>query len=238
MPDLLVGTSGWSHDGWAKDFYPKQVSKSDYLSYYVQQFNSVEANAPFYGLPSQNTVNNWKRQASKGFQFSVKGHRRITHYNKLKEVKEPLYEYLSRIRQLEESLHTVFWQFPPNFSRNVERLEQFIDLLPEDQQFAFEFRHESWLDRSVYDLLKAHNYPIVWQSSGDFPDDCTHTADSIYVRFHGLTGYRYNYKKSDLEPWAEIIERHLAAEREAQVYFNNAGGNAAESARMFRAMLS
>jgi uncharacterized protein YecE (DUF72 family) len=238
MSKLLIGTSGWSHDGWATDFYPEGTGKSNYLSYYVSQFNSVEANAPFYRLPSEETITSWRNEASEEFLFSVKGHRRITHYNKLKKVKEPLYEYLSRIRQLEESLQTVFWQFPPNFCKNIERLEQFVQLLPDDQQFAFEFRHESWLCSDIYELLQDHNYPIVWQSSSDFPDDCIPTADSIYIRFHGLTGYRYSYKKSDLEPWASVVKRHLDEGKDAQVYFNNAGGNAAASAQMFRAMLN
>jgi uncharacterized protein YecE (DUF72 family) len=76
------------------------------------------------------------------------------------------------------------------------------------------------------------------QSSGKFPDDCTPTADFIYTRFHGLTGYEYTYKKSDLEPWAEIIQEHLNEGKSAHVYFNNTGGNAAESAVMMRSLLS
>ncbi|MDZ7682358.1 MAG: DUF72 domain-containing protein [Fodinibius sp.] len=135
MPNIFIGTSGWSYDGWAADFYPEGTSKSEYLSYYVQQFNSVEVNATFYNLPTLETIKRWRAQAPDNFQYSVKGHRRITHYNKLNEVREPLYEYLSHIRQLQDALRTVFWQFPPNFGKDLPRLEQFIELLPEDQQF-------------------------------------------------------------------------------------------------------
>lgn len=238
MAKLYIGTSGWSYDGWADDFYPQGTSKSDYLEYYVQQFDSVEVNATFYRLPYENMVKGWRNKAPDNFCFSVKGHRRITHYNKLNDIRDHLNKYLSRVRQIGDSLKTVFWQFPPSFGKNLERLKNFIQLLPEDQQFAFEFRHTSWLDAEVYDLLRDNNYAIVWQSSGKFPDDCTPTADFIYIRFHGLTGYKYNYKKSDLEPWAEIIAKHLAEGRSVQVYFNNAGGNAPESARMLRDLLA
>jgi len=238
MANLYIGTSGWSYDGWAGDFYPEGTSKSDYLEYYVKQFDSVEVNATFYRLPFENMVKGWRNKASDDFRYSVKGHRRITHYNKLNDIQDHLNKYLSRVRQLEDSLKTVFWQFPPSFGKDLERLKQFIQLLPEDQQFAFEFRHTSWLDQEVYELLRDNNYAIVWQSSGKFPDDCTPTADFIYIRFHGLTGYKYDYKASDLKPWAEIIEQQLNEGRDAQVYFNNAGGNAAESARMLRKMLT
>lgn len=237
MSDLFIGTSGWSYKGWG-NFYPKDVPQKDYLKYYIRHFNSVEVNATYYNLPTEKAVKNWKKTADDKFHFSVKGHRRITHYNKMKDIDDPLNQYLSRIRRLGESLKTIFWQFPPSFKKNVERLESFLEKLPEDQQFAFEFRHTSWLDEEVYNLLSDKNAAIVWQSSGKFPNDCTPTSDFIYIRFHGLTGYRYNYKKSDLEPWAEIVQKQLDEGQDAQIYFNNPGGNAIESAQIMRKLLS
>lgn len=237
MPDLLIGTSGWSYKNWG-DFYPEDVSQKDYLEYYTRQFNSVEVNATYYNLPSENTINIWRETAADNFRFSVKGHRRITHYNKMKDIDEPLNQFLSRIRLLGDTLKTVFWQFPPSFKKNIERLQRFLKKLPNDQQFAFEFRHISWLDEEVYDLLADKNAAIVWQSSGKFPDDCTPTADFIYIRFHGLTGYKYSYKRSDLEPWGEILQNQLDEGRDAQLYFNNPGGNAVESAQMMRKLLN
>lgn len=238
MSQLRIGTSGWSYDNWKGDFYPDGMSKNNYLEYYIKQFNSVEVNATFYRLPFENIVKGWRNKAPNDFSYSVKGYRRITHYNKLKNIDDHLNPFLSRVRQLEDSLKTVFWQFPPSFSRDIDRLENFIHKLPDDQQFAFEFRDTSWLDDQVYDLLNSINAAIVWQSSGEFPDDCTPTADFIYIRFHGLTGYKYCYKKSDLEPWAEIIRKQLEEGRDAQVYFNNAGGNPTESANILREMLT
>lgn len=237
MPDLLIGTSGWSYKNWS-DFYPKDGSQKDYLEYYTGRFNSVEVNATYYNLPSENTVNNWREKAADDFYFSVKGHRRITHYNKMKDIDEPLNQFLSRILLLGDTLKTVFWQFPPSFTKNAQRLESFLRKLPDDQQFAFEFRHISWLDEEIYELLSEKDAAIVWQSSGKFPNDCTPTTDYIYIRFHGLTGYRYSYKKSDLEPWAEIVQNQLNEGRDAQIYFNNPGGNAIESAQKMRKLLN
>lgn len=237
MSEILIGTSGWSYKGWSH-FYPDDVPKKNYLDYYTKQFNSVEVNATYYNLPSENAVDNWKETAADNFKFSVKGHRRITHYNKMKDIDEPLYQYLGQLRRLGDVLKTVIWQFPPNFKKTTKRLEKFLEKLPDDQQFAFEFRHTSWLDEEVYELLSDKNAAIVWQSSEKFPNDCTPTADFIYIRFHGLTGYRYNYKKSDLEPWVEIVQSQLNEGRDAQIYFNNPGGNAVESARMMQDLLN
>lgn len=236
MSDLWIGTSGWSYNNWS-DFYPKEVSSKDYLGYYIRQFNSVEVNATYYNLPSEKTVTKWRETAADNFQFSVKGHRRITHYNKMKDIDEPLAQYLSRLRLLGDSLKTVFWQFPPSFQKNTKRLDSFLKKLPDDQQFAFEFRHTSWLDQEIYDLLQNKNAAIVWQSSASFPDDCRPSADFIYIRFHGLTGYKYSYRESDLKPWAKIVQHQLEEGRDAQIYFNNPGGNAVESAQMLRELL-
>lgn len=238
MGNLYLGTSGWSYDNWIGDFYPDGTKKADMLAYYVRQFQSVEVNATFYRKPFENMVKGWRDKAPDDFAYSVKGNRRITHYNKLKDVEDYLNGFLARVRQLESALKTVFWQFPPSFQKDAGRLQHFLELLPDDQQFAFEFRHTSWLDQEIYELLRDANAAIVWQSSGQFPDDCTPTADFIYLRFHGLTDYTYAYKPSDLEPWANIIDKHLSEGRDAQVYFNNTGGNAAESARLLREMLS
>lgn len=238
MSRLFLGTSGWSYDGWIGNFYPDGTSKSDMLEYYVSRFTSVEINATFYRLPFENMVKGWRNKAPRGFAYSAKGSRRITHYNKLQDIDDYLDRFLERIGQLGAALATIFWQFPPAFGKDVGRLENFIRKLPEEPRFAFEFRNTSWLDNEVYRLLEDHNHAIVWQSSGKFPDDTTATADFIYIRFHGLEGgYKYSYSKSDLEPWADIIRRQLNSGRDAHVYFNNTGGNAVECVGMMKELL-
>lgn len=236
---LKIGTSGWSYDSWTGDFYPKGTSKSDMLEYYVQQFNSVEINATFYRLPFENMVKGWRNKAPDDFSYSVKGSRQITHYNKMKDIDEYLSKFLERIEGLEDALGTIFWQFPPSFKKNFDRLENFLGKLPDKHRYAFEFRHVSWLDDDVYELLGQNNCAIVWQSSAKMLDDCTPTADFIYIRFHGLQGgYKYSYKKEDLAPWADIVQRHLEEGTEARIYFNNTGGNASESAHMMEELLT
>lgn len=235
---LYIGTSGWSYDSWVGDFYPEETGKSDMLEYYIKQFNSAEINATFYRLPFENMVKGWRNKADDNFSYSVKGSRQITHYNKLEDIEKYLSRFLDRIGQLGDPLGSILWQFPPGFKKNISRLQNFMEQLPAEHDYAFEFRHISWLDDEVYELLATNDSAIVWQSSAGMPDDCTATTDFIYTRFHGLEGgYRYCYTREDLKPWADIFKRHLDEGREARIYFNNTGGNAPECARMMEELL-
>ncbi|MDZ7690077.1 MAG: DUF72 domain-containing protein [Balneolaceae bacterium] len=165
-------------------------------------------------MPYENMVKGWLKKAHDNFSYSVKGSRQITHYNKMQDVEEHLSKFLERIKKLEEALGTIFWQFPPRFKKNVARLEGFLDQLPDAFTYAFEFRHTSWLDDDVYDMLKQKNAAIVWQSSSMFPDDCTPTANFIYIRFYGLEGdYKYSYTPEDLRPWAKMVQKHMKRTR-------------------------
>lgn len=238
MSKLRLGTSGWSYDSWVGNFYPEDTDKSDMLEHYVTRFNSVEINATFYRLPFENMVKGWRNKAPDDFSYSAKGARRITHYNKLEDIDNYLERFLERMQKLKPALETILWQFPPSFKKNTELLENFANKLPEDQRFAFEFRDTSWLDEQVYRLLSDTDNTIVWVSSSDMPDDCVATSDYIYTRFHGLEdGYTYAYSRSELEPWAEVIQQNMDKGKDAYVYFNNTGGHATECVEMMHKML-
>lgn len=106
----------------------------------------------------------------------------------MQDIDEYLDRFLERIYQLGPALETIFWQFPPSFQKNRVRLLSFLKKLPDDTKFAFEFRDTSWLNADVYDLFMDNNSAIVWQSSGKLPDDCTPTADFVYLRFSWFNG--------------------------------------------------
>ena len=79
-----IGTSGWSYSDWKGVFYPDELAEQDFLSFYAEQFPTVELNNSFYHLPNVQTVKHWSETAPKGFIFSVKSSRFITHMKKLK----------------------------------------------------------------------------------------------------------------------------------------------------------
>jgi len=72
LPDILLGTSAFTANGWEGSFCPRGMQSRDFLSYYATQFATVEVDSTIYGCPSANTVNNWAARTPEDFLFAVK----------------------------------------------------------------------------------------------------------------------------------------------------------------------
>ena len=104
MPEIHVGTSGWTYDDWTGPFYPEKVKGPERLSYYASRFDTVEVNASFYRFPTQNMIKAWNRRLGEEFHLVVKGHRKITHQSKLVDCESSLAGFLERVAQLEREV--------------------------------------------------------------------------------------------------------------------------------------
>lgn len=225
---VFIGTSGWSYKSWAATFYPPKLPPAKHLGHYIQHFPTVEINATFYRLPSENMVNGWREKSPPGFIFAVKGSRFITHMKKLKDVGEALEKYWSRIKPLGERIGPVLWQLPPMLQIDLPRLADFLAQLPRQYAHAVEFRHQSWLVDETFVLLKRFNTPYVWLSSLAMPPRTDVTGNFIYLRFHGLAGgFSHDYTKMELQPWAQALKAQAEAGKDCYVYFNNDGNTRA-----------
>jgi uncharacterized protein YecE (DUF72 family) len=219
---VFIGTSGWHYKHWHSTFYPDDMEKQDFLSYYSHRFPTVEVNATFYRLPTEKVIHDWRDKVFKDFIYSVKGSRLITHYKRLRSIDQELKIFLKRVSALNRHLGPILWQLPPFFTKDLELLENFLEKLPKKMNFAMEFRHPSWIEDDVFKLLRRHNVAQVWLSSEAMPVNCTITADFAYVRFHGLDGGAFHdYTKKELEPWAERLIAAAKKGRDVFVYFNN-----------------
>ena len=49
---LFIGTSGWTYEDWYRRFYPEEIPRRDWLSWYAQEFATTEINGSFYRTPS------------------------------------------------------------------------------------------------------------------------------------------------------------------------------------------
>ena len=111
---LLVGTSGYAYPAWRGSFYPKKLKSSEFLSYYAQQFATVEINNTFYRMPKPDTLALWKSQVAANFFFVLKVPQRITHHARLKEAaSEPLKHFVEVAQTLGKHWDQHLFSFPP-----------------------------------------------------------------------------------------------------------------------------
>jgi uncharacterized protein YecE (DUF72 family) len=71
---------------------------------------------------------------------------------------------------------------------NLERLEAFLEILPVDHRYAFEFRDPGWFDDRTYGLLaeRGASFCVYDLDGRTSPKEIT--ADFAYVRMHGPDG--------------------------------------------------
>jgi uncharacterized protein YecE (DUF72 family) len=199
--NLYVGTSGYSYKEWKGSFYPEKISAKEMLPYYAARLPAVELNNTFYRLPQRTMVETWKAQVPDSFRFSVKASQKITHFKRLKEADAETSYLLETVGTLDERLGVVLFQLPPNMKKDIDRLEGFLKGLPKRTPATFEFRHPSWFDDDVLDLLRQHNYPLCVSDTDDLPvSHIDKTADWGYLRLR-----RVSYAESDLADWLERV---------------------------------
>ncbi len=222
MSKVFIGTSGYSYNHWVDDFYPLDVASNKRLDYYSEHFNTVEINNSFYNLPQKKTFQKWAKAVPKEFVFSVKANRYITHMKNLMVDREPINKLLDRSKPLENKLGPILFQLPPQWNLNLDRLKDFIKLLPQNQRYVIELRNKTWYTKEVYNLLKDNNVGFCIHDHQDAPSPKKITADFVYLRFHGPNGdYQSKYSKEELENWKLKIENWRSQNLDVFAYFNN-----------------
>ncbi len=154
---IRVGTSGYNFPEWKGTFYPAKFPEAQMLEYYAQRLATVEINYTFYRMPNAKTVAGWDAATPTGFTFVLKAPQRITHMARLRDVDDPLRYFLETARKLGPKLGPILFQLPPNFKKDLDRLNDLLTQFPADLRCAWEFRHESWLADDVYEALRAGN---------------------------------------------------------------------------------
>jgi uncharacterized protein YecE (DUF72 family) len=135
-----VGTSGFSYPTWKPDFYPAGTPQKEFLHAYGERLPSVELNATFYQLPSEERLRGWAEQTPADFRFAVKMNRRVTHFGDVSIVGT----FCERVRVLGDRLGPILVQLPPTRPRDEGWLELMLESLDPELEYAFEFRHDSW----------------------------------------------------------------------------------------------
>jgi uncharacterized protein YecE (DUF72 family) len=239
---IRIGTSGWSYDHWTDVLYPPGTPASARLARYVQEFDTVELNASFYRWPKDSTFGGWRQRLPDGFTMSVKAHRGLTHFRRLKSP-EPWVERFERCwNALGDRREALLVQLPPDQQRDDARLDYFLGLMPSWIKVAVELRHPSWNDPAVFELLERRDAAYVVTSGAKLPCILRATSDLVYVRMHGPDQnslYAGSYSDDDLRWWVDRVLEWQGQGRNVDVYFNNdLGGNAVRNARTLKELVA
>ena len=223
MTDVRIGTSGYHYKHWLGRYYPAGTKANAMLAHYTRDFDTVELNNTFYRLPNESTFDSWREQTPDDFRFAVKGSRFITHMLKLKDAQRGLMNFMPRAERLGSKLGPILWQLPPGWNVNVERLEEFLSILPPRHRYTFELRNETWMTDAVLQVLKNHNAAFCIYELAGYRSPLEITADWTYVRLHGPTSFKYqgSYTDAQLAEWADRIRTWRRRMKAVYVYFDN-----------------
>jgi uncharacterized protein YecE (DUF72 family) len=212
---LHLGTIGWSYSFWKGHFYPAKTASKDFLAYYSSQFNTVEVDSTFYRMPTQSTVENWRRQVPEGFLFALKFPQVITHIKALRNCEQDTAVFLSRAELLGDKLGPMLLQFPPNFTaEHFSDLAEYLEKLPKQHRYVVEVRNKSWLTPEFYAQLRENGVALAGTEKPQSPLEVT--ADFLYMRWegnrktvNGLKGTIETDQTADLQVWAEKLKPYL-----------------------------
>lgn len=231
-----IGCSGFSYAHW-KDgvFYPPGLNPRQWLEFYAEKFSTVELNVTFYRLPPAANFRSWRERTPKKFLFVLKGAKLITHLQEWQNVSRPVRQFMERAQILEDKLGPILWQTKPSFRKNLARLREFVKLLSRfpARRHAFEFRHPSWFDDEVYEVLAEAGMTVC---RADYPLNLPEPPDGfafLYLRRHGPAGHAYRgcYSAEQLSTEAQHLREWVREGKEVFVYFNNdIGGHAPANA--------
>jgi uncharacterized protein YecE (DUF72 family) len=238
--DIRVGCSGWNYKHWRERFYPKGVPVSRWFAFYAEHFDTVEINNSFYMLPKPETFAKWRDQAPPGFCYAVKANRFLTQAKKLKDCEEPIERMMGATRHLADRLGPMLYQLPPSLKINLDRLEQFLQLVPKDVANVFEFREKSWYVPATYELLERYGASFCAHDMAGSTSNRIAVGPVAYVRFHGGVGkYWGRYPDEALLSWGDWMVEQARSGRTVWAYFNNdIDAHAIHDAQTLKAMLA
>lgn len=236
---IRIGCSGWNYKHWRERFYPKGLPARRWFEFYSEHFDTVEINNSFYRLPSPETFDKWREQAPPGFCYAVKANRYITQAKKLLDPDEPLNRMMTAVRHLQDRLGPILYQLPPSLGLNLERLEQFLAVLPRDVVSVFEFRNRSWYIPQTYELLDRYGASFCTHDMPGSVSERVAVGRAAYVRFHGCGGkYWGRYPDDRLLSWADWMLEQSRGGRTVWAYFNNdIDGHAVLDAQTLKSMV-
>lgn len=209
LKNISIGCAKWNKTD-LKGFYPKGTK--DELTYYATQFNSIELNATFYGMPTSEQVLTWKEKTPPDFKFFPKITNTVSHFRRLLNIDDVVTQFATAVLNFDEKLGMVFLQLHDNFKpKDYERLEQFVNKWPKEVPLAIELRNTEWFtDEEIFDktcqLFEDNNITnIIVDTAGR--RDMLHmrlTTPNAFIRYVGANA-ESDYER--LDDWLKHLTK-------------------------------
>ncbi|MEW5815440.1 MAG: DUF72 domain-containing protein [Spirochaetota bacterium] len=256
MPQIFLGTSGYSYKDWIGPFYPQGMNPLKFLSYYAQFFPFVELNYSYYRQPDPLLTEKFIAQTPPHFLFSIKAHQSLTHQVTTNWQKEAA-RFKTGVAQLarQNRIAAVLLQFPFSFHYTRENRVYLGNLCTElhNLPLVVEFRNREWQNENVYGEMKER---LLGLAVVDTPPlkglpipKTVATANISYIRFHGrnarnwwtgdnTTRYDYLYSVEELEEWIPpLLDLSQKARLLLLVFNNHFKGQAVTNAFQMKKLL-
>lgn len=207
----------------------------------------------FYGAPPPERFVSWRDRTPAGFVFTLKMPGEVTHELGLRDPRLAL-RFCEEARALGPKLGPILIQLPPRHGPAAfDTTETFLRALPNDVEFAIEFRDRAWLVPETLELLREVHVALAlsvgpWlyeeaaralavELAGDLP------RSLLYLRWLGAPPASGRTmadvgaeRDGEVGAWGELIPRLEVGE--VYAFFNNDyQGHSPASARRLQSLL-
>ena len=210
IPQIYIGCAVFTDPSFVGTIYPPKTKSKNFLSCYTKQFNALELNSTFYGIPPLSRILQWKKNVTKPFHFCPKFPQFISHQKNIYKNTTAIQEFINRVSHFDQHLGMPFLQLPPFFHPNdLPCLKKFLDCIPHGFPLAVELRNPDWFNdeknkKIIFDCLQKKN--ITWVITDTNRRDVLHqmiTTDTIFIRFKGNDLHQSDFFR--LDQWIKKI---------------------------------
>lgn len=140
-----VGGTEWGRTSWVGRAYPLGTKPKDFLTWYSRQFNTIELNTLFYGVPATTIIRRWADAVVPGFRFCPKFPEAISHKLQLSNASRETAEFIDALRLFEGKLGPAFLLLPDRFGPGeAGLLQHYVRQLPTGFAACVELRGQDW----------------------------------------------------------------------------------------------
>jgi len=231
MP-AFIGTAGWCIPRASAPGFP---SEGTHLQRYARVLGCAEINSSFHRPHARSTYEKWAMSTPRGFRFSVKVPRAITHDQALRRPRVLLERFLDEVKGLGRKCGPLLVQLPPSLEFDRRVAARFFGLLGDAHSgpVVCEPRHPTWFTPSADALMISQQIARVAADPAPAPgaDRPGGWNGIIYYRLHGSPRkYWSRYDDARIAALADVMVNAPARTECWCIFDNTASGAALQNA--------